>query len=261
MASLEHGSGEIEDAALADAVTRLLVEVAGRVIVAGAGGDRVQGRTVRVVEGEQDVEGGATRAAVPVTGFTAGRQEERILSDTIKVEQRHVDRLMDLAGELVVAKNSLPFLVREIEGAGLTLLARQRKTARPGVTLKVFSRLFAAYVAWCEGAGMEPRVDLFLSRCREILGPQAGRAARGRKRGERNGAAARGGADAGGSGPYPQPPGEHGAVRRAQGEAEPGFWFRPKLRSYADRMVWGWRNCPKSLRNNWLKRSRLKSLK
>ncbi|MGQ9497828.1 MAG: hypothetical protein ACUVSP_05940 [Desulfotomaculales bacterium] len=174
MASLEHGSGEIEDAALADAVTRLLVEVAGRVIVAGAGGDQVQGRTVRVVEGEQDVEGGATQAAVPVTGFTAGRQEKKIFTDTIKVEQRHVDRLMDLAGELVVAKNSLPFLVREIEGAGLTLLARQRKTARPGVTLKVFSRLFAAYVAWCEGAGMEPRVDLFLSRCREIFGRRRG---------------------------------------------------------------------------------------
>lgn len=128
VAALERGTGETEDAALTGAVTRLLEEAASRVIILDTGEDEAQDRTVRLDENQRDVKGGGVaQAAMPVTGFTAGRQEEKIFTDTIKVEQRHVDRLMDLAGELVVAKNSLPFLVREIEGAGLTSLARQLK--------------------------------------------------------------------------------------------------------------------------------------
>jgi len=75
VAALARGTVETEDAALTDAVTRLLEEAASRVIVLGAGGDEARDRTVRVDEKQQDVEGGGVaQAAMPVTGFTAGRQ-------------------------------------------------------------------------------------------------------------------------------------------------------------------------------------------
>ncbi len=45
----------------------------------------------------------------------------------LKVEQSKVDRLLDLAGELVVAKNSLPFVADEAREAGQLAIARRVK--------------------------------------------------------------------------------------------------------------------------------------
>jgi two-component system chemotaxis sensor kinase CheA len=53
---------------------------------------------------------------------------DRVLSRTIRVDQEKVDALMNLVGELVVAKNSLPFLARRAEHAfGLRDLGREIK--------------------------------------------------------------------------------------------------------------------------------------
>jgi two-component system chemotaxis sensor kinase CheA len=53
---------------------------------------------------------------------------DRVLSRTIRVDQEKVDALMNLVGELVVAKNSLPFLARRAEHAfGLRELGREIK--------------------------------------------------------------------------------------------------------------------------------------
>ncbi|GAA4656999.1 chemotaxis protein CheA [Kineococcus glutinatus] len=43
----------------------------------------------------------------------------------LKVEQAKVDQLLDLVGELVVAKNALPFVAQEAEDAGARALARR----------------------------------------------------------------------------------------------------------------------------------------
>jgi two-component system chemotaxis sensor kinase CheA len=54
----------------------------------------------------------------------AGRQELKVL----KVDPERIDRLMDLVSELVVAKNSLPFLARRVEeGLAPRRLARELK--------------------------------------------------------------------------------------------------------------------------------------
>lgn len=45
----------------------------------------------------------------------------------LKVEQAKVDRLMDLAGQLVVAKNALPFVADEADRAGQRVLSRRIK--------------------------------------------------------------------------------------------------------------------------------------
>ncbi|WP_432563202.1 chemotaxis protein CheW [Kineococcus sp. SYSU DK003] len=46
-------------------------------------------------------------------------------SRVLKVEQAKVDKLLDLVGELVVAKNALPFVAQEAEEAGSRALARR----------------------------------------------------------------------------------------------------------------------------------------
>lgn len=57
-----------------------------------------------------------------------GEREEGVHGHRLlKVEQVKVDRLLDLAGELVVAKNSLPFVATEAEDSGQRALARRIK--------------------------------------------------------------------------------------------------------------------------------------
>ncbi|MDQ7017109.1 MAG: ATP-binding protein, partial [Gammaproteobacteria bacterium] len=43
------------------------------------------------------------------------RHEKEVVSKTLKVDQQRIDALMDLVGELVVAKNALPFLAKRAE--------------------------------------------------------------------------------------------------------------------------------------------------
>ncbi len=63
----------------------------------------------------------------------AGRAEEAAAGEkttikTLKVDQQKIDRLMDLIGELVVAKNSLPYLAQRAERVyGMRELAREIK--------------------------------------------------------------------------------------------------------------------------------------
>lgn len=109
----------------AEAVTGFLDEITAR---------------VEVEDSSQTVRPQAAEKVKPPTGESRSQKQDmlpasilpaesrqRVITETVKVEQRQVDRLMNLAGELVVAKNSLPFLAREIESAGLPLLARQLK--------------------------------------------------------------------------------------------------------------------------------------
>jgi two-component system chemotaxis sensor kinase CheA len=63
-----------------------------------------------------------------ISGSAASEMVERIPSRTLRVDQEKVDALMNLIGELVVAKNSLPFLARRAEQEfGLRDLGREIK--------------------------------------------------------------------------------------------------------------------------------------
>jgi two-component system chemotaxis sensor kinase CheA len=56
-----------------------------------------------------------------------GREARKVTS--LKVDQARIDALMNLAGELVVAKNSLPFLAKRAEEVyGVRQMAREIKT-------------------------------------------------------------------------------------------------------------------------------------
>ncbi|WP_432574010.1 chemotaxis protein CheA [Kineococcus sp. SYSU DK005] len=63
----------------------------------------------------------AARAAAGGEGGDDASRANRVL----KVEQAKVDKLLDLVGELVVAKNALPFVAKEAEEAGSRALARR----------------------------------------------------------------------------------------------------------------------------------------
>ncbi len=78
----------------------------------------------------------APRPAEPAAGPTAAAPEPRRLRH-LKVDQERIDALMDLVGELVVAKNSLPFLARRAEHEfEVRELARQIK-AQYGVINRI----------------------------------------------------------------------------------------------------------------------------
>ena len=58
----------------------------------------------------------------------SGTVETAARSKTLKVDQQRIDALMDLVGELVVAKNAMPFLARRAENDfGVRLLAKEIK--------------------------------------------------------------------------------------------------------------------------------------
>jgi two-component system chemotaxis sensor kinase CheA len=78
----------------------------------------------------------ATAALVPATQAAAvaalaaapAETQERLTPRSLRVDQEKIDRMMDLVGELVVAKNSLPFLARRAEQHfGLRELGREIK--------------------------------------------------------------------------------------------------------------------------------------
>ncbi|MDQ7074841.1 MAG: chemotaxis protein CheA [Gammaproteobacteria bacterium] len=57
------------------------------------------------------------------------RHEKEVVSKTLKVDQQRIDALMDLVGELVVAKNALPFLAKRAEEHfGVRQLAKEIKS-------------------------------------------------------------------------------------------------------------------------------------
>ncbi len=58
-----------------------------------------------------------------------GSSQQSAQSRTLKVDQQRIDALMDLVGELVVAKNALPFLARRAENEfGIRSLAKEIKS-------------------------------------------------------------------------------------------------------------------------------------
>jgi two-component system chemotaxis sensor kinase CheA len=72
---------------------------------------------------------------------------ERVVSRTLRVDQEKVDALMNLVGELVVAKNSLPFLARRAEQHyGLRELGREIKD-QYGVIDRIAQELQGAIMA------------------------------------------------------------------------------------------------------------------
>lgn len=77
--------------------------------------------TLDVVAGEDDPEDDAAQPA-------ADKVAPKAKSCVLKVDQARIDTLMDLVGELVVAKNALPFLARRAEQVfGVRDLAREIK--------------------------------------------------------------------------------------------------------------------------------------
>jgi two-component system chemotaxis sensor kinase CheA len=68
------------------------------------------------------------RSTVNPPGGAGAAEPERVVPRTLRVDQEKVDMLMNLVGELVVAKNSLPFLARRAEHHfGLRELGREIK--------------------------------------------------------------------------------------------------------------------------------------
>lgn len=70
------------------------------------------------VDGEQQKHAGtpapSTLARTPTTDTSAARAENRYL----KIDRARVDRLMELIGEMIVAKNGLPYVARRVEAGG-----------------------------------------------------------------------------------------------------------------------------------------------
>jgi|HubBroStandDraft_1064217.scaffolds.fasta_scaffold00239_10 two-component system chemotaxis sensor kinase CheA len=71
---------------------------------------------------------GSTPLPGPIGQASVADAPERMATRTLRVDQEKVDALMNLVGELVVAKNSLPFLARRAEHQfGLRELGREIK--------------------------------------------------------------------------------------------------------------------------------------
>ncbi|NHC15282.1 chemotaxis protein CheA [Motilibacter sp. E257] len=92
-------------------------------LVAAAGSPVVPAQRTAPVD-EQDA--GAERSADGPVGEPA-TEDATAGSRILKIEQSKVDRLLDLVGELVVAKNSLPFVAAAAEEEGHRVLARRIK--------------------------------------------------------------------------------------------------------------------------------------
>jgi two-component system chemotaxis sensor kinase CheA len=83
----------------------------------------------------------------PADRPVASETGERTLARTLRVDQEKVDALMNLIGELVVAKNSLPFLARRAEQQfGLRDLSREIKD-QYGVIDRITQELRGAVMA------------------------------------------------------------------------------------------------------------------
>jgi two-component system chemotaxis sensor kinase CheA len=79
---------------------------------------------ISITEGSRD----DPKSLVADVGLAALAAAERLTPKTLRVDQEKVDALMNLVGELVVAKNSLPFLARRAEHQfGLRDLGREIK--------------------------------------------------------------------------------------------------------------------------------------
>lgn len=69
-----------------------------------------------LVQEAEGVAAAATEEGAPVQPeVTTAAQPEKGKTVTLRVDQERIDRIMNLTGELVVAKNAIPFLAREAE--------------------------------------------------------------------------------------------------------------------------------------------------
>ncbi|WP_137166153.1 chemotaxis protein CheA [Salinimonas lutimaris] len=74
------------------------------------------------------VETGPSSLANKIPDAEAAKAGERQVTKTLKVNQEKIDYLMDLIGELTVAKNSLPYLARQAEDGDGRKLSKQIKS-------------------------------------------------------------------------------------------------------------------------------------
>jgi two-component system chemotaxis sensor kinase CheA len=89
----------------------------------------------------------AARAALAQAPPPAAEAQEKLTPRTLRVDQEKIDSMMDLVGELVVAKNSLPFLARRAEQHfGLRELGREIKD-QFGVIDRIAQELQGAIMA------------------------------------------------------------------------------------------------------------------
>ncbi|HEX5391696.1 MAG TPA: chemotaxis protein CheA [Rhodocyclaceae bacterium] len=116
------GCNEVADAELAPAVrTNAQPKVASPI---SEGGVAIARTTEQTTERETERRGGAD-SGEPKFGR---RSDDAQSSKILKVEQVKVDRLMNLIGEMVVAKNSLPYLANRAEDQfGVRELSREIK--------------------------------------------------------------------------------------------------------------------------------------
>jgi len=85
--------------------------------------------------------------ASPSAGVAGPEPQEKLTPRTLRVDQEKIDSMMDLVGELVVAKNSLPFLARRAEHHfGLRELGREIKD-QYGVIDRIAQELQGAIMA------------------------------------------------------------------------------------------------------------------
>ncbi|MDX8409618.1 MAG: chemotaxis protein CheA [Mariprofundales bacterium] len=92
------------------ALDTLLKTMAGAATIAPAVAAKVEkrGSADRRQSGRRDEEEG--KGATP----KRRQRKEAVFGQTIKIEQTHLDQLMEMVGEMVVAKNALPYFEREL---------------------------------------------------------------------------------------------------------------------------------------------------
>jgi len=137
--ALRHGGLADAAAAIDAAGARALAAGTNALLSAAIGEFLDPAAPVEVARAEAQA---AAPAAAPVA-----EAQEKLTPRTLRVDQEKIDSMMDLVGELVVAKNSLPFLARRAEQHfGLRELGREIKD-QYGVIDRIAQELQGAIMA------------------------------------------------------------------------------------------------------------------
>ncbi|MBI5112219.1 MAG: chemotaxis protein CheA [Rhodovulum sp.] len=115
------------EAAETDGTASMLLALVDRWLATDAAVDDAPVEAPSRVQPDRTEEVRATETSVPVKPDSA-REERNAAARMLKVDQAKIDLLMNLIGELVVSKNSLPFLARRAEQVhGSREMAREIK--------------------------------------------------------------------------------------------------------------------------------------
>jgi two-component system chemotaxis sensor kinase CheA len=135
----------LRHAGLADAAAG--IEAAGALALAAGTNALLSAAIAQFLAPAAPVELSQTPAALAPPAAAGAEPQEKLTPRTLRVDQEKIDSMMDLVGELVVAKNSLPFLARRAEQHfGLRELGREIKD-QYGVIDRIAQELQAAIMA------------------------------------------------------------------------------------------------------------------